>query len=128
MISRLQEALDDRIQALGNIPGEYYLAWVRTVEEFREQHSGLEDDLLGLIGSFVGPAIDIAAGACHEFIDGIGNRCRLRECGAGIVKIDGLLHGESFLKKLMIHAQFITAWADEANTYIRCGKTSWFRL
>ena len=89
MVARTEEALEQNIEALGDIFGEADAFAVRCAEEGGEAFARGEDEILCRIGRAIAAARNIDAAVGQIVGDGLHHGGRLWKCCAGIVEIDG---------------------------------------
>ena len=89
MVARTEEALEQNIEALGDIFGEADAFAVRCAEEGGEAFARGEDEILCRVGRAIAAAGDVDAAVGQIAGDGLHHGGRLWKCGAGIVEIDG---------------------------------------
>ena len=96
MVSRVQKALEQHIEALRHIPGKNHILDTRPPKEVTERLTGLIDLLFRFIGLLVASPVDIAAALRQIAVYRLRHRRRFGKRGAGIVKIDPLHFLPSF--------------------------------
>ena len=90
MVSGLQKALQEDIQALGDVAGEHHVPAVGAAEQLRQQLAGVQHRLLRLIGLVITAAVDVAATVADIMVHRLRRAGRFGKAGAGIVQIDPL--------------------------------------
>ena len=115
MVSGLQKALQQYVQAFGDIAGKHHVPAIGAVEQLRQQLAGVQHRLLRLIGFVIAAAVDVAAAVADIMIHRIRHTGRFGKACTGIVQINPF-HGLTLLLPY-----FLSAY----HTFI--GKSNFFR-
>ena len=89
MVARMEKALEQDIEALGDVFREADAFTIRRMEERGKALARGEDKILRRVGRAVAAAGDVDAAVGQVAADGLRHGGRLWKCGAGIVEIDG---------------------------------------
>lgn len=111
MVPGPQQALQQDVQAFGDVLGERHASAVRPVEQAAQLLAGAQHRLLRLIRPLIAAPADVAAAAGDIVEHGLGHLGRLGEAGAGVVQINRLHMGPSrnntlYFQKIMVDINY----------------------
>ena len=100
MVPGLQKALQQYVQAFGNIAGKHHVPAIGAVEQLRQQLAGMQHRLLRLIGFVIAAAVDVAAAVADIMVHRLRHAGRFGKACTGIVQIDPF-HASALLFPLL---------------------------